>query len=135
VRAEGIIRRQVWEEEIERRVTASIYDRLFALKSSDDGERDLKLKGKLQGLVVVGVRLEDLGVEFTDREKEFLKPVIEAMGRGTYPPVSRNPYSHCYSFFSFMSSFALGSLFVQVLLLKHFYLPILLSCLIACGGC
>jgi hypothetical protein len=89
-----LIQRQVWEEEIERRVTTAIYDRLFTLKSSDDGERDWKLLGKLKALVVVGVRLEDLGVEFTDREKELLRPVIEAMGRGQYPlsPKTYSPF-------------------------------------------
>jgi len=62
-----------------------LYDRLFALKTSDDVERDMKLQGKLKALVVVGVNLEHLGVELSPREKELLKPAVEAVGRGTVP--------------------------------------------------
>ena len=85
LRSEQLLKRQVWEEEIERRVTTALYDRLFALKTSDDVERDMKLQGKLKALVIVGVSLEHLGVELTEREKELLKPAIEAMGRGKQP--------------------------------------------------
>lgn len=82
IRGESQLRRQIWEEEIEKRVTTGIYDRIFAMKQSDDGERDLKLQGKLKAIVVVGVTLEHLGVELNDREKELLKPAVEAIGRG-----------------------------------------------------
>jgi len=85
LRNEALVKRQVWEEEIERRVTTALYDRLFALKTSDDVERDMKLQGKLKALVVVGVNLEHLGVELSPREKELLKPAVEAVGRGTVP--------------------------------------------------
>jgi hypothetical protein len=81
-RGEAVIKRQVWEEEIEKRVTEGIYDRIFAPKASDDVERDFKLQGKIKALVVVGVALEHLGVELTEREKELLKPAIQAIGRG-----------------------------------------------------
>jgi hypothetical protein len=84
VRSEAVIKRQVWEEEIERRVTEGIYERIFAPKASDDAERDFKLQGKIKALVVVGVTLEHLGVELTEREKDLLKPAIEAIGRGTF---------------------------------------------------
>ena len=63
-------------------MTTGIYERIFAPKTSDDGERDLKLQGKLKALVIVGVNLEHLGVELTDREKEVLKHAVEAIGRG-----------------------------------------------------
>jgi hypothetical protein len=82
IRGESQLRRQIWEEEIEKRVTTGLYERIFAPKSGDDGERDFKLQGKLKALVVVGVSLEHLGVELTEREKELLKPAIEAIGRG-----------------------------------------------------
>lgn len=82
LRGEVVLKRAIWEEEIEKRVTTSLYDRIFALKSADDAERDLKLESKLEALIVVGVTLEHLGVELTDKEKEFLKPAIEAIGYG-----------------------------------------------------
>jgi hypothetical protein len=84
VRSEAVIKRQAWEEEIERRVTEGIYERIFAPKASDDAERDFKLQGKIKALVVVGVTLEHLGVELTEREKGLLKPAVEAIGRGTF---------------------------------------------------
>ena len=46
----------------------------------------MKLQGKLKALVVVGVNLEHLGVELSPREKELLKPAVEAVGRGTVTP-------------------------------------------------
>ena len=76
------MKRQIWEEEIEKRVTTAIYDRLFAPKTADDVERDFKLQGKLKALVIVGVTLEHLGVELTETEKELLKPSIGTVGRG-----------------------------------------------------
>jgi hypothetical protein len=65
-------------------VTEGIYDRIFAPKASDDVERDFKLQGKIKALVVVGVTLDHLGVELTEREKELLKPAIEAIGKGIF---------------------------------------------------
>lgn len=65
-------------------MTEGIYDRIFAPKASDDAERDFKLQGKIKALVVVGVTLEHLGVELTEREKELLKPAIEAIGKGIF---------------------------------------------------
>jgi hypothetical protein len=82
VRGEAIVKRQIWEEEIEKRVTTGIYERIFAPKTSDDGERDFKLQGKIRALVVVGVTLEHLGVELSQREKELLQPSVDAVGRG-----------------------------------------------------
>jgi Vacuolar sorting protein 9 (VPS9) domain len=79
-RSEVIIKRAQHEEEIEKRVTTALYDRIFALKSADDAERDLKLESKLEALLVVGVELEHLGVELSEREKEFLRPAVEAIG-------------------------------------------------------
>lgn len=76
------MKQQNWEEEIERRVTTGIYDRIFAPKTSDDAERDFKLHGKLKALVVVGVRLDHLGVQLTDRQKTLLTPAVEAIGKG-----------------------------------------------------
>jgi hypothetical protein len=61
-----------------------VYERIFAPKTSDDGERDLKLQGKLKALIIVGVTLEHLGVELTDREKKLLKPSVEAIGKGDF---------------------------------------------------
>ena len=84
MRSEAVVKRQVWGEEIERRRAEGIYERIFAPKAFDDAERDFKLQGKIKALVVVGVTLEHLGVELTEREKGLLKPAIEAIGRGTY---------------------------------------------------
>lgn len=36
----------------------------------------------MKAIVVVGVTLEHLGVELNDREKELLKPAVEAIARG-----------------------------------------------------
>lgn len=58
----------------------------------------MKLQGKLKALVVVGVSLEHLGVELTQREKGLLKPAIEAMGRGTSFPL-RPFLCVCYMLF------------------------------------
>lgn len=85
VRNEGVVRRQIWEEEIEKRVTTGVYSRIFAPKSSDDRERDLKLQSKLKALVVVGVTLQHLGVELTNTQMDLLKPAVDAIGRGVYP--------------------------------------------------
>jgi hypothetical protein len=82
IRSDAIIKRQIWEEEIEKRVTTGIYERIFSPKTADDTERDFKLQGKIRALVVVGVALEHLGVELSAREKELLKPAVEAVGRG-----------------------------------------------------
>jgi hypothetical protein len=82
IRSESLLKRTIWEEEIEKRVTESIYERIFAPKTGDDVERDLKLQGKLKALVVVGVTLEHLGVELSERQKELLKPSIEDIGKG-----------------------------------------------------
>ena len=84
IRGESLVKKQIWEEEIEKRVTTGMYERIFAPKTSDDVERDLKLQGKLKALVVVGVTLEHLGVELTGREKKLLRPSVEAIGRGDF---------------------------------------------------
>ena len=82
VRGDAIVKRQLWEEEIEKRVTTGIYERIFAPKMGDDVERDLKLQGKIRALVIVGVTLEHLGVELSEREKGLLRPAVDAVGRG-----------------------------------------------------
>ena len=82
IRGETLVKRQLWEEEIEKRVTTAIYERIFAPKTSDDVERDFKLQGKLKALVVVGVKLEHLGIELTESENSLLQPAVEAIGRG-----------------------------------------------------
>ena len=82
LRGEVTLKRALWEEEIEKRVTTTLYDRIFALKSADDAERDLKLESKLEALIVVGVQLEHLGVELTEKENEVLRPAVEAIGHG-----------------------------------------------------
>ena len=89
VRNEGVVRRQIWEEEIEKRVTTGVYSRIFSPKSSDDKERDLKLQSKLKALVVVGVTLQHLGVELTNTQMDMLKPAVEAIGRGVISEIGR----------------------------------------------
>jgi translation initiation factor IF-1 len=76
------LRHAIWEEEVERRVTSAVYDRLFRLRTADDEERDWKLHGKMKALIVVGVTLEHLGVELSDKEKETLQPAVERIGVG-----------------------------------------------------
>jgi hypothetical protein len=82
LRAETALRRATWEEEIERRVTAAVYDRIFRPRTGDDEERDMKLHGKMKALVVVGVTLEHLGVELTPVEKKILAPAVDKVGQG-----------------------------------------------------
>jgi hypothetical protein len=82
LRTENSLKRAQWEEEIERRVTSEIYDRIFRPRTADDEERDMKLHGKIQALVVMGVTLEHLGVDLTTPEKMLLEPAIESIGRG-----------------------------------------------------
>ena len=81
IRSEIVARRQIWEEDIEKRVTTAVYERIFAPKTADDVERDFKLQGKLKALVVMGVTLEHLGVELTKGEA-LLQPCNEAIARG-----------------------------------------------------
>lgn len=81
IRSEIVARKQIWEEEIEKRVTTAVYERIFAPKTTDDVERDFKLQGKLKALVVMGVTLEHLGVELTMGEGA-LQPCIEAIAKG-----------------------------------------------------
>jgi len=63
-------------------VTSAVYDRLFRPRTGDDEERDWKLHGKMKALIVVGVTLEHLGVELSDREKEALQSAVERIGIG-----------------------------------------------------
>ncbi|KAI9784038.1 MAG: hypothetical protein M1816_001069 [Peltula sp. TS41687] len=55
--------RRVLEEAIEQRVCEAVYDRIWRHRSTQDEERDEKLRSRTAALAVVGIGLADLGVE------------------------------------------------------------------------
>jgi hypothetical protein len=67
------------EEAIERRVCEGIYERIWRHRSTQDEAQDEKLRSKTAALAVVGIGLQDLGIDLgenkpenptTDEEKE-----------------------------------------------------------------
>ncbi|KAI9828051.1 MAG: hypothetical protein M1832_003578 [Thelocarpon impressellum] len=51
------------EEAVERRACEGVYDRIWRHRSTHDEERDEKLRSRTAALAVVGIGLEDLGIE------------------------------------------------------------------------
>ena len=51
------------EEAVERRVCEAVYDRVWRHRSTDDEERDEKLRSRTAALAVVGIGLKELGIE------------------------------------------------------------------------
>ena len=62
------LKRSALEEAVERGVCERLYDRLWRHRSTDDEERDSKLRSKTAALAVVGIGLKELHVD-TDGSK------------------------------------------------------------------
>ncbi|KAI9673397.1 MAG: hypothetical protein M1817_002859 [Caeruleum heppii] len=57
-------RKRLWlEEDVERRVCERIYDRIWRHRSTQDQERDEKLRSRTAALVLVGIGLRELGID------------------------------------------------------------------------
>ena len=56
-------KRRLLEEAIERRICEAVYDRIWRHRSTQDEERDEKLRSRTAALDVVGIGLSELGVE------------------------------------------------------------------------
>ncbi|KAI9895010.1 MAG: hypothetical protein M1814_000232 [Vezdaea aestivalis] len=54
------------EEAVERRACEKIYSRIWRHRSTDDEERDEKLRSRTAALAVVGIGLQDLGIDMND---------------------------------------------------------------------
>ena len=57
-------KRTALEEAVERRVCESVYSRIWRHKSTLDEVRDEKLRSRTAALALVGIDLQDLGIEF-----------------------------------------------------------------------
>ncbi|KAK4993163.1 hypothetical protein LTR50_000649 [Elasticomyces elasticus] len=57
------MKRVALEEAVERGVCEKVYDRIYQHRSTDDEERDSKLRSRAAALAVVGIGLKDLHVE------------------------------------------------------------------------
>ncbi|KAI9721111.1 MAG: hypothetical protein M1812_002592 [Candelaria pacifica] len=55
--------RVLLEEAVERRACETIYDRIWRHRSTQDEERDEKLRSRTAALAVVGIGLKELGIE------------------------------------------------------------------------
>ncbi|KAL7275885.1 hypothetical protein RUND412_001162 [Rhizina undulata] len=77
------VKRLTLEEAIEKRITESVYQRIFRHKSTDDEARDESLRSKMAALKVVGVRLKHLGVELESKDRKQvdadLQPAVDAL--------------------------------------------------------
>lgn len=76
------VKRLALEEAVERRITESIYNRIWRHKSTDDEARDESLRSKMAALNVVGVKLAHLGVELEEVQgdiEEELRSAVDAL--------------------------------------------------------
>ena len=60
------LKRLALEEKVERRVCERIYSRIWRHKSSLDEVKDEKLRSKTAALALVGITLQDLGINFDE---------------------------------------------------------------------
>ncbi|KAF1982307.1 hypothetical protein K402DRAFT_397747 [Aulographum hederae CBS 113979] len=60
------IKRGVLEESVERAVCEKVYDRIYRHRSTDDEERDQKLRSRTAALSLVGISLKELLVNAND---------------------------------------------------------------------
>ena len=60
------LKRLALEEKVERRVCERIYSRIWRHKSSLDEVKDEKLRSKTAALALVGITLQDLGIDFDE---------------------------------------------------------------------
>lgn len=65
------------EEAVERRVCERVYDRIWRHRSTLDEVRDEKLRSRTAALALVGIDLEDLGINFEESSSKS-KEVIDA---------------------------------------------------------
>ncbi|KAI9661157.1 MAG: hypothetical protein M1821_009484 [Bathelium mastoideum] len=68
------LKRTALEEAVERWVCQQLYDRLWRHRSTDDEERDSKLRSKAAALAVVGIGLRELHID-TDESKDEARQV------------------------------------------------------------
>jgi len=84
-------KRLALEEAVERRVCEGVYDRIWRHRSTQDEAQDEKLRSKTAALEVVGIGLNDLGIDlgigsnetseaFTEKEKEVRDWLDDARG-------------------------------------------------------
>lgn len=87
------IRRLAMEEAVERGVCEKVYHKIYRHRSTDDEERDFKLRSKTAALSLVGIGLKELhvslpataeadGIDATDKKvNELLAPARESIQR------------------------------------------------------
>ena len=70
------VKRLALEEAVERAVCEKVYDRIWRHRSTDDEERDHKLRSRTAALSLVGIGLQELlmtGEELTEEERQKAK--------------------------------------------------------------
>jgi hypothetical protein len=70
------VKRAALEEAVERAVCEKVYDRIWRHRSTDDEERDHKLRSRTAALSLVGIGLKELlmtGEEMTEEERQKAK--------------------------------------------------------------
>lgn len=78
-------KRQLLEEAVERRVCEAVYNRIWRHRSTDDEERDEKLRSRTAALAVIGIGLTELGVDVRPAHAGQ-QPVTEEDVRGWLDP-------------------------------------------------
>ena len=66
------------EETVERRLCQSMYNRIWRHRATLDEVRDDKLRSRTAALALVGIGLQDLGIDFDQQPSESDKVQIEA---------------------------------------------------------
>lgn len=81
------LQRLALEEAVERGVCETVYDRVYRHRTTDDAERDAKLRSKTAALALVGIGLKDLHVDISshkkadsDSELDIEKDIHELLG-------------------------------------------------------
>jgi len=72
------LKRNAYEEAVEKRLTENLYSRIWRHRGAEDEARDQALRSKTQALQVVGVGLKELGVD-EPLTSEDLSPVMEGL--------------------------------------------------------
>ena len=71
-------KRILLEEAVEKRVCEGVYDRIWRHRSTLDEVRDEKLRSKTAALALVGIGLEDLGIDFNGSTRPGVSPATLA---------------------------------------------------------
>lgn len=66
------------EETVERRLCQSMYNRIWRHRATLDEVRDEKLRSRTAALALVGIGLQDLGIDFDQQPSESDKVQVEA---------------------------------------------------------